>query len=459
MTKPLVHVTCLILSFTILLACTKHNAVSTSAPKTPALSSVKEIDSFTVYNAADKPFSPSAIFVTDLPGDSILVSLPPNVYLNDLIPVFTFKGKSVYPESGTVVNLSTPVYFTVNAEDGSQINYTVIVTTRGAVYFGTSDGRILALDAGTGNQIWMDSLGGGFQYSTPQLLGSNIYTASTSGTLYGLDYVAGVVKWQFQAGGPVAATPTLAGGFVYFGCGDDNFYVVDLSLWSLYWQFPTGGPIQSQPLAVADTAYFGGGDGNLYKVNAYSRSAIWQFNLSGPVGSAAPQMGKRIVYIGSRSDSLYAVDADSGILKWSAKADGTTLENSTPTLADSTVYIGAASGSLFAFNDSTGGLRWKSLPGVGVSDQPFVYNNTVYVTAGDGNLYAVDAGSGVMKWSVAGLYANGSGPIVAGGVLYVSGGGSGYFYAIDPATGNVKWRFNTGNAINISYRPLYIPGY
>jgi outer membrane protein assembly factor BamB len=101
----------------------------------------------------------------------------------------------------------------------------------------------------------------------------------------------------------------------------------------------------------------------------------------------------------------------------------------------------------------------KSLPGVSVSDQPFVYNNIVYVAAGDGNLYAVDAGSGVKKWTVAGLYANGSGPIVANGVLYVGGGGSEYFYAIDPANGNVKWKFNTGNATDISYRPLYISGY
>lgn len=67
--------------------------------------------------------------------------------------------------------------------------------------------------------------------------------------------------------------------------------------------------------------------------------------------------------------------------------------------------------------------------------------------------------TGVKTWNVPGIYANGAGPIVAYGVLYVGGGGSHYFYAFDPSNGNVEWKFNTGNAIDLSYRPLYIPGH
>jgi outer membrane protein assembly factor BamB len=230
MTKPLLHAACVALIFTTLLACTKHNAGSAT---TVQPSSVKEIDSFSIHDANGNPYSSSEEFITLLPGDTILVSVPPFTYLANLIPVFTFKGKSVYPVSGTVVNLSTPVYFTVNAEDGSKVNYTVIVTTRGAIYFGTNDGRVLALDAGTGAQFWMDSLGGGFQYCIPQLEGTNIFTASTSGGVYGLNYITGYIDWQFQAGGPVASTSTVTGSFVNFGCDDHNFYSVDLSTSSL----------------------------------------------------------------------------------------------------------------------------------------------------------------------------------------------------------------------------------
>jgi outer membrane protein assembly factor BamB len=48
--------------------------------------------------------------------------------------------------------------------------------------------------------------------------------------------------------------------------------------------------------------------------------------------------------------------------------------------------------------------------------------------------------------------------MVANGVLYVGTGGSRYFYALDPANGHVLWQFNTGNALVLSRRALYIPG-
>ena len=456
--KPLCYCLYLSVAAFAFYSCTKDPSKPNANPTPTPLSSVKLIDSFTVQKPDGSSFNASDIFVTITAGDTILVTLPPYTDLTKLTPEISYKGTSVSPVSGQSLDLSSPVIFTVTAADGSKITYTVIVTSRGAVFFGTNDNRFFAVDAVTGTQVWKDSLAGEFQYNKPQLVDGVIYTASTSGVVYGLDPATGTVKWQFQAGGTVATTPAVVNGMVYFGSDDHNFYAVDLATASLRWKFPTGGPTDSGPSVVNGIVYFGSDDQNMYALDATSGAVVWTYNMNGPVTLASPLVVNGTVYVGSRSDSLYALDAATGNLDWSAKADGFTLEHSSPTLSNGVIYVGAESGSLFAFNAVTGAQLWKSLINASVYDQAFVYNNTVYVTADDGTLDAVNAQTGVLDWNVTAIYANGSGPIVANGTLYVGGGGSRYFYAVDPATGDVKWKFWTGNAINLSFRPLYIGG-
>ncbi len=136
MKKPLFPGLCLCMALAALLPSCKKNG-SNPVP----LSSVKGLDSFTVKQADGTSFNASAILVTVTTGDTILVTLPPFTDLTKLTPEFTFQGKSVSPLSGVALNLSAPVVFTVTAADGSQLKYTVIVTTRGAVLFGTNDNR------------------------------------------------------------------------------------------------------------------------------------------------------------------------------------------------------------------------------------------------------------------------------------------------------------------------------
>jgi eukaryotic-like serine/threonine-protein kinase len=450
--KPLFCVLSVGLFAVIFSSCKKNDSSPT------VLSSIKAIDSFSVKKADGSSFNASDIIVTITAGDTILVTVPPYTDLTKLTTVIQFNGKSVSPDSGITLDLSSPVVFTVTAADGSQIKYVVIVKTRGAVFFGTNVNQFFALDAGTGSLVWRDSLPGEFEYCDPQLVNGVIYAASTSGVVYGLDPASGAIKWQFQAGGVVATTPAIVNGTVYFGSDDHNFYAVDLASASLKWKFPSGGPTDSGPSVVNGIVYFGGGDENLYALDAAAGTVIWKFNLNGPVSMAAPLVTNGVVYIGSRSDSLYAVDQVSGSLKWSAKADGFTLELSSPSINNGVIYVGAESGSLFAFDTATGAQLWKSLNALSVYDQPFVYNNTVYVTADDGSLDAVNAQTGVPVWSIPEIYANGSGPIVANGTLYVGGGGSRYFYAFDPASGHMQWRFFTGSALDLSFRPLYVGG-
>ena len=72
--------------------------------------------------------------------------------------------------------------------------------------------------------------------------------------------------------------------------------------------------------------------------------------------------------------------------------------------------------------------------------------STVYVGSDDDKVYALDAATGQLRWS----YTTGdevvSGPAVAGGTVYV-GSDDDKVYALNAATGHLRWSYTTGGVV------------
>ena len=79
---------------------------------------------------------------------------------------------------------------------------------------------------------------------------------------------------------------------------------------------------------------------------------------------------------------------------------------------------------------------------------PTIANGVLYVGSGDGYVYALSAQSGELRWK----YRTGdvvhASPAVANGLVYVGSWG-GFFYALDATTGQLRWRFKTGEDTTI----------
>jgi len=153
------------------------------------------------------------------------------------------------------------------------------------------------------------------------------------------------------------------------------------------------------------------------------------------------------VYVGSRDNSLYAIDTATGDVKWSY-ATGNSIYSS-PTVAGGTVYVGSDDSVLYAINASSGTEEWAYTTGDSISSSPTVVNGTVYVGSGDNRLYAIDASSGTEEWN----YSTGSqiesSPTVVDGTVYVGNGDyvGDNLYAIDAGTGQLDWSFSTGDSV------------
>jgi outer membrane protein assembly factor BamB len=75
---------------------------------------------------------------------------------------------------------------------------------------------------------------------------------------------------------------------------------------------------------------------------------------------------------------------------------------------------------------------------------PVISGSTVYVGSGDGNVYALDAASGALKWKFKTGDVVHASPAVSNGVVFI-GSWDRNMYALDASTGKEIWRFQTGN--------------
>jgi len=190
------------------------------------------------------------------------------------------------------------------------------------------------------------------------------------------------------------------------------------------WKFQTHGAVVSSPAVADGVAYVGSNDHNLYAVDLASGTLKWKFKTGSHVASS-PAVADGVVYVGSYDDNFYAVDAATGKLKWRFKTAGE--HRFTATHLHGTQPVAEAMPDPFDCYLSS----------------PSIWQGTVYFGSGDGNIYALDAASGVLKWKFKTGDVVHSSPTIAGGILFI-GSWDSYFYALDATTGKEKWRFKTG---------------
>ncbi len=190
----------------------------------------------------------------------------------------------------------------------------------------------------------------------------------------------------------------------------------------------------------------------------------WKFHSRGQLLSSPAVVGDT-VYVGSTDHNLYAIDRGTGAVKW--KFETGSRVNSSPAVADGLVYFGSYDGLFYAVEAASGKVRWKFTTGgehrftdkhlhgaQPVSESmpdpfdfylssPAVSAGVVYFGGGDGNVYALDAASGNLKWKFQTGNVVHASPAVAEGMVFV-GSWDSYLYALDAATGKQRWRFKTG---------------
>jgi outer membrane protein assembly factor BamB len=270
-----------------------------------------------------------------------------------------------------------------------------------AVYFGSGDGNIYALNASTGALKWKFKTGD-VVHASPAIADGTLFIGSWDSYFYALDAVTGKEKWRFKTGEDadihnqvgIQSSAAVADGVVYFGCRDSNFYAVDANTGQLKWKFNNKGSwVIASPAVKAGKVYFATSDsGKFYSLDAKSGAQIFSLDFKGWPMFSSPAIAGSALYIGSHLGKLFAIDlANQDIanqkVAWTFETEASKLNGPTCTKADGTPNYEAVFTDDF-YDEMVAGVE-KMLSVGAILSSPVVVDNVVYFGSTDGNLYAL----------------------------------------------------------------------
>ena len=243
-----------------------------------------------------------------------------------------------------------------------------LVVEGGRVFGAASDGKIYALDAETGDLRW-DFQADGKIWATPVVVGEALYVGSLDKKLYALNAADGGQKWQpFEVDGAIVATPLVYKNTVYFGSVDRHMYAVNADNGTLKWRsaLEAGNWFWARPVVANGTIYAGNLDGKVYALNAETGDVVTDFDLGSSVASS-PVLVDNSVIVATKEGRLFSIDAGSNRIRQLADVAALTdkeLDIHSPLSAEQgKVYVHAQTekyGSLlYALDAATGAGAWR----------------------------------------------------------------------------------------------------
>jgi len=249
--------------------------------------------------------------------------------------------------------------------------------------------------------------------------------------------------------------------------------------------YEAGSPIRSSPVRRAGTLYVGSSDGTLAALDAATGAPRWRFKAGGAIAST-PAVDDHAVYVASRDGLLRALDVRSGRERWRQRS-GTPLGTddywdyflSSPVLVDGLLVAGGGDGQVLAFDPATGQVRWRVAVGARVRSTLAAQAGTLVFGTLDGHVRALRARDGAPLWTfatdgAAHTFADAgndttavvASPTIVGrgaDALVAVGGRDGHLYALDLATGRLRWRLTHDGsswmlATATDGRTLYVAG-
>lgn len=283
------------------------------------------------------------------------------------------------------------------------------------------------------------------------------------------DIPPGTVLWHVAGEGK--GTPVADGASVYFLSGRHEVVAVDASLGIQKWRRALAGQgpltdgvslLIAGPLVIA-------GDYDLFALNREDGAVAWRFTPSegyGP-GIYLGEAARGLAFAGSPAARLYAIEQDTGKLKWCVSISDSRADVFEPVAIGTSVYAGYTIfgvpniAGVIAVDSDTGNEIWRtSFAGSAThgaaarfSGGLAVHADLLLAAAADGTIYGIASADGAVRWTISGLSTVRSDyrALVTSGSHLIAGSLSGVLVCYDLANLHEKWRV-TDDGISIGFR-------
>lgn len=259
---------------------------------------------------------------------------------------------------------------------------------------------------------------GGHLHASPVISNGRLYVgtaglSSYAGNMFAIDAETGQKIWMFNT------VYGRWGRYVNDGIDDDDDGKVDDyedDDWEVdettYADFGYEGDdrhyiehIQSTATVVKGVVYFASANGFAYACDAKTGIPIWRYYIGigmdpGIWINSSPVVYNGVYYIGSVDGYIYALNADNGRLIDSYKTGDRII--SSPNVVNNVLYIGSNDHKMRAFDLRSNGslsLKWERDTGGKIRSRPYLFDGKVYFGSGRTRVYALDAQTGDISWS------------------------------------------------------------
>jgi len=268
--------------------------------------------------------------------------------------------------------------------------------------------------------------------------GQIVYFGSSDGKMYALNAATGKVKWAFKTSGLIHTSPALCNGKLYFGSWDTYFYAIDATTGKQLWKFKTGDQptihlmegIQGSAACSNGMVYFGARDGYLYALSAATGKVAWKYSAKGSWILTTPAVQNGVVYTSTSDTFIFdALDAKTGKSKFNFKANGYIY--SSTAIAGNTAFFGDFTGKFFAVNLTSGKLSGSfATAGRQTNAGKLLKNDAIdynYLSTGKNNeLYVTSVNIMDQLYTLGPIVSS---PVISNGVIYF-GSADGNLYAL-----------------------------
>ncbi|WP_137285184.1 PQQ-binding-like beta-propeller repeat protein [Halorussus salinisoli] len=243
-------------------------------------------------------------------------------------------------------------------------------------------------------------------------------------------------RWRVEIPQLRQHEPIVAGGRVYQL--SDGLRVLDTADGSELWR---NAEIRTLPLVREGRLYAGTTDG-LVALDPETGESRWKrtFGENASVRAPATYAGERLY--APADETLFALDPETGEVDWSRELFGRLL-GSPAVYSGHYVAVASEAGKLFLVGpDGVGAGEWN-LPATPKAP-PTADTDAVYVNCLDGRTYGIvleNAPRRGIDWKTETGWASGG---LAAKKYFYANGTSG-LHALDPDTGEKRWRFDTGD--------------
>ena len=250
------------------------------------------------------------------------------------------------------------------------------VAADGKVFLMDAEGRVVALDARSGAQLWRTStnpgdnkrdrlaFGGGVAYADGKL-----YVASGYRQVMQMDAGTGAIGWRSKTSESIHGAPTVSGGRMFVVALDNTLLTFDIATGAPSWTYQALSESSrilsaSSPAISGDTVVAAFGSGELVALRTANGNDLWNEALSRASRTSAlseirdipgrPAIYQGDVFAVSHSGVFAATDLRTGQARWTLPVVGVTA----PWPAGDVVYVVSKNGEVICASRENGQIFW-----------------------------------------------------------------------------------------------------